>query len=515
MAEPSSWLLLLDSLGVGAALAEDLRAAGHQVVTALAAENFQASPRGSAEPYRLRPGLGEDFLQLVRDLMAQEALPRHIVHLWCLPPVAAGDAAASLEASLEQLARGEELSFYSLLKLGRALAAEAPEAELELVVVSSGVHRLDARDTIEPVKSLLLGPCKVIPQELTGVRGRSLDLDQPEQWLQPGRRRQLLAELQRTDADAIVAWRGGQRWVPSFEPLALPAPAPAQLPLRRGGCYLITGGLGGVGLVLARYLAAEYGARLVLTGRSELPPRQSWSYLLAEASGSPQAERIRRVQELEGLGAEVMVAGADVADASQMAAMLAQAEARFGTLHGVIHAAGLPGGSVIQLKMRDSAATVLAPKVAGTVVLDRLLAGCQLDFLVLCSSLNTLFGGFGQIDYCAANCFLDAYAQQRAEPGVITLNWDTWREVGMAVEADLSPALSAVHERAMAQAIDPAEGVEVLRRALASGLPQLVVSTYELHEREREAQELQALALGGALTPAAAGGHLVDRALVT
>ena len=104
--------------------------------------------------------------------------------------------------------------------------------------------------------------------------------------------------------------------------------------------------------------------------------------------------------------------------------------ARFGRLDGVIHAAGLPGSGLIQLKTASQAAKILAPKVAGTLVLDSVLRGIELDFLALFSSVTAVVGGGpGQVDYCAANAFLDAFAQRHASEGrvVVSINWGEWQ----------------------------------------------------------------------------------------
>src|SRR5262249_39839330 len=145
------------------------------------------------------------------------------------------------------------------------------------------------------------------------------------------------------------------------------------------------------------------------------------------------SRKIRAVRTLEQLGAEVLVLSADVADVAQMERVVDRARGRFGELHGVIHAAGVAGGGIIQLKEHGVAARVLAPKVRGTLVLAHVLGKTRVDFCVLCSSLASIYGGFGQVDYCGANAFLDAFPCSRTPEAwqrVLTVNWDTWREVG-------------------------------------------------------------------------------------
>ena len=207
----------------------------------------------------------------------------------------------------------------------------------------------------------------------------------------------------------------------------------------------------------------------------------------------PDAElrrRVARVRELEARGAEVMVVAADVTDEAAMAAAVAAARHRFGRIDGVVHAAGIAGGGLLQLKTRPAAAAVLASKVAGTRVLQRLFdaPGAEpLDFLLLVSSLQSVMADFGQVDYAGANAFLDAFAARRRASGRATLavDFDNWREVGILVEVGLPPHLEPWREELLGMALANDEAVAVLVRLLAGGaaLPRVVVSTQELAPR--------------------------------
>jgi hypothetical protein len=185
--------------------------------------------------------------------------------------------------------------------------------------------------------------------------------------------------------------------------------------------------------------------------------------------------------ELEKLGATVLICEADVTEAAQMRAVVEQAEARFGMLHGVIHAAGVPATGLIQLKTEEQAARVLAPKVQGTLALEHALRGRELDFLALFSSVTSMTGGGpGQVDYCAANAFLDAYAQSRAGEDRLTLaiNWSEWQwnawEEGLSGYGQEARAYFKANRQRLG--ITFAEGCEAFARVLAAGLAQMVVS---------------------------------------
>jgi hypothetical protein len=138
----------------------------------------------------------------------------------------------------------------------------------------------------------------------------------------------------------------------------------------------------------------------------------------------------------------------------------------------VIHSAGIAAGGVIQLKTAEIAGRVLAPKVAGTQALARALEGITLDFFVLCSSMTSLFGGGGQSDYCAANAYLDAFAAyhtRRTGTFTVAVNWDTWQQVGMAVEAEMPGDLGRARAERLKVGIATDEGFDAFTRILAQG----------------------------------------------
>lgn len=198
---------------------------------------------------------------------------------------------------------------------------------------------------------------------------------------------------------------------------------------------------------------------------------------------------------LEALGSQVMVVTADVSDENEMKAVVSRIETRFGALHGVIHAAGLPGGRILELLDRLSAGPVLNAKVASTLILNRVLAPLHLDFFILCSSLAAIVGAQAQADYVAANSFLDAFAhaQKDAANAPLSMNWCGWHDVGMRVESiAASPAAREQSDASVvdalfqddSNAITPVEGCDVLLRALSSAPgPQIAISPVDLHAR--------------------------------
>ncbi len=496
-----AWLLFADSNGLAAAVAPLL---GGFPVTIVAAESFERLDHGR---FAIDPASVEDYRSLLEAVRKEGRVLRGIAHLWC--------ADAVDRRSDQELRTLHERGFVSLLHLGQALA-ESPqrpdlphdsrgEAPLPVCVVTTGMQDVLGGELAYPEKAVVLGACKAIASEVPGVVCRAVDVEFPGSEGLALAAARLAEELGSDSKDPAVAWRGSHRWVAGYEPLRLAGRSgDGATRLRRRGVYVVTGGLGGIGLALCELLAKSAEARLVLTQRSTLPERALWDAWIAEhGTHDATSRKILAVRRLEGLGAEVVTVQADASDEREMSDAIDQGIARFGTVHGVIHAAGLPGAGILSLKTREEAELVLAPKVRGTQVLERILEerGIDPDFIVLCSSLATAVTAVGQVDYFAANAFLDAWAWHRRpertgkRTRVVSIGWDAWREVGMAVDTVVPEALRRAREENLRLGLSSDEGREVLRRVLEADLPQVLVSTRDLltriaeHAREVAAPE--------------------------
>jgi amino acid adenylation domain-containing protein len=466
------WLLFADGCGLGRQMAQRLREAGQDVVTVAIGAGFSQHDTAA---YSIDPADRDDYDRLLAALRDANRLPTRIAHLWSVTNT------EQLATEGQRLEQAQAHGFYSLLYLAQALEKQRVAEPLRIGIFSNNMQKIAGEQALYPEKATLLGPCKVLPQEYPHLSCQSIDLVLPR----PGSDDeadlidQLLGELHVSSQEQVIAYRGLDRWTQTFEPLRLDGSARAATRLQAGGVYLITGGLGGIGLVLAEHLARNFQARLVLTGRSALPERNHWAdWLAAHGENDATSRRIRSVQRLEALGAEVLIVSADVTDSAQMRSAIEQAHERFGAIHGVIHAAGVAGGGMAQLKTLAIAAPVLAPKVQGTLVLYQLLKEIRPSFLLLCSSINAVIGGFGQSDYCAANAFMDAFAashSSRRGTLIAAINWDRWLETGMAVTTDVPSGFRELQRGYREQGAHPLLG------RLVSDTPEKIVYLGALH----------------------------------
>jgi len=441
---PTTWLVFVDEAGIGERIVARLRSRGHHVITVRPGDAFA---KKDADNFILAPEHGRDgYDALIRALAAGGTLPTRIVHCWL------ATADESFRPGSSFFHRNQEHGFYSLLFLAQAIGGETLPGPLHISVVTSGMQQTRQESLPYPEKATALGPIGVIPRELVGTTCDAIDVALPTKRLFGGKQHaaqldtladQLLAELIQQPANRRVAIRDDRRYELAYVKQSTAASDPVDAAqsvdrVRRGGVYLITGGLGGIGLVTAEHLARTAKAKLVLIGRSALPPAGEWdAWLRSHTDDDSVSRRIAKVRELEALGAEVLVAEADVTDLEALRGVVAAAKKRFGALNGVVHAAGTIHDALIPFKTQGDAEEVFAPKVHGTLVLDQLLAGEKLDFFVLFSSTSTAIAPAGQVDYVAANAFLNSYAQSRRTPDrfVTALNWGVWNEVGMTAKA--------------------------------------------------------------------------------
>ncbi len=426
-AAPSTWMVLRDSGAVADEIVQRLRRGGHRVVEVFPAARFAVD---ALERYRLDPAERTHFVELADCLVAQNLRPRRVLHLWALDtnvgrfrPFAA--AAAQLSSYHQVIGR----NFLALLNLMHAFGAE-PEP-LALYAVASGLQQVTSGDDVRPERAVLQGPLKVIPREYPHVACVSIDIESRGWRRAGGILDRLMLELSAEVVEPEIALRGHDRWVRRFEPAPLPK-VEARPWLRPDGVFLITGGLGGIGLAIAEHLAACGPVRIALVGRTAL----------GSSSSEPLDPRSATVERIRSRGAQVITYAADVADPAAMRRVVGAIRERFGRIDGVIHAAGVLRDEIIALRDSRSESVVLDSKMKGAWVLDQLFGNDGPDLFVLFSSVSSVLGLPGQADYTAANAYLDALAtarRGRARGRSLSINWSAWREVGM-----LAPKVAAL-----------------------------------------------------------------------
>lgn len=408
---PLTWLVFADEAGLARAAVQRLRTAGHRVITVHAGDAFS---RTGDDTYTLAPEHGrEGYDALIADLALRELPPARIAHFWLTTDVEIHRVGSSF------FHRNLEQGFWSLFFLGQALGEAGLKPLPHIAVFTSGAAQVRQEPLPYPEKAAVSGPVRVLPRELPGVTAALLDVALPESGRAiPAETVGLvLEEMLATPANTVAALRGARR----FETRLIPAPLPGPVALPTGAVWVITGGLGGIGVTVAERLMRDSVAKVALIGRN-LP-----------TDGSARAGVLKR---LERLG-PVLALAADVCNPEDMRTALDRVRAELGPIHGLIHAAGTVDDAPLLGKDPGAAEAVLSPKVHGTKLLDSLLPDGSIAHLVLFSSTSTVIAPAGQSDYVAANEYLNAFARHRAggKTKVTAIDWGIWSGIGMAADA--------------------------------------------------------------------------------
>jgi len=465
----TSWLLIMDQQGVGETLAQQLTSAGHQVVKAKAGTHF--SQLGDAEfSFNILHQADYDALLAAAAVVAPLC---RVVHLGGIDVADQGNC-----HDIDDFQQVQKNGVLSALYTVKAIVNAGLSAAVKVDLISSDIYRITGEEIINPAKATLTSLVKVAPQEYPELECQHIDISlnshHGSSHINTLSKR-LHNELILANRSSTIAIRGNQRWEQKYQGDIIDPDMPPAFSLKDDGVYLITGGLGNIGLLLASYISKTVkNARLILVGRSAMPAEQYWDQLLNEPDNEVMASRIAKIREIQANGAQVAVFNADVADLDEMQALFASSQTRFGQFNGIIHCAGQIHGSMKALVETDKADfdQQYRSKVEGVMVLDQLLASHKPDFCLLMSSLSSILGGLGFTAYAAGNVYMDAFVQNKHDQGDdhwISVNWDGW---------NFSGNMDNVF------AMTPLEGEQAFSQVLTGAyFPQVINSTGSLELR--------------------------------
>ena len=453
------WLVLADPGAIADALAAHIPAGRERVVVPV--------PVGNPDIQRLCDELASRF---------SHSPALSVVCLWAIDSAAEAD-----EDSYEGFRQAQRRCFHPLLKLLQTLSSRCPHLQVRLLMITDCLFRVTGEEAIRASLAPLRSLCKVMPQENPQVSCRLIDIDGGYARTESGHlqlARQLWQELQSGQNSPEVALRGKGRWLKAYEPLNNCDWGEPRQRLVTHGHYLITGGLGRIGLQLAMRLAKDYQSRITLLSRRDFPPSHDWERVEELALAAEVLEQVRWLRRIKDLGGDVQVIRADVSRSDELERGVSCAEEAFGSLNGVIHAAGDVKNSVVPLQHTDEEICdrQFASKVAGLINLDRLLQTRTVDFCLVMSSLSVELGGLGFTAYAAANSYADAFVQRMRNAGKdhwCSIDWDGW---SFAPQDSLAPGVE--------HAMRAEEGIEAFALAMRHlEHPCLVNSTTDLRGR--------------------------------
>jgi NAD(P)-dependent dehydrogenase (short-subunit alcohol dehydrogenase family)/acyl carrier protein len=469
ISKPGHWLIFADQQGIGQNLAELLKKRSHVCTLVFRGETYEQI---NGYEFKVNPQNPDDFEKLFTQLNqgagkeSAELPVRSIVHLW------SADASATEKMTLEDLNIATSNGCLSVLHLTQTLLkAEFPKfPALWLVTQNSQAVDPDPDDNNDSAakdknsnlsisQSPLWGMGRVISLEYPELLAGMIDLDCGES---ADVVTDLFDEIKSPDTENHIAFRDGQRFVARLEQAQAPTVTETKeetVTIESAATYLITGGLGGLGLKVAQWLVDQGAEHLVLIGRRGI------------ADKNETAKEF--VAQMQKQGVEIVVAKTDVANQAAMTEMMEMIRASLPPLKGVVHTAGLIDDGILQQLSRDRFTKVMAPKVEGAWNLHILTQECSLDFFVCFSSMTSLLGGHGQANYAAANAFMDTLAHYRKASGLpaTSINWGPWAEVG--ITAGLLDAASQARMSRVIKFITPDQGLQIMEQILSMNITQV------------------------------------------
>lgn len=389
------------------------------IIRVLAGDNFI---KLSDKSFIIDPKQKQHYQLLVEELELKNNLPNHLLHNWTLSD--------KFQPTCEQVfQKTQQYGLMSLVYFVQAWEVFAKDKNLKITILTNRLNQVSNEGKIEPHKAPLLAAVKVIPKEYLSIQTQLLDIDaidNPHFTLY--QIEQVIRELSKQNYDdEEILYRGHQRWQRSYIPVTIQAPTQKPFADAKEKLILITGGLGQLGLDIADYFSQFKSVKLALLARTVLPAEEQWPALIKEyGDGHPTTEILQRIMSLRTRGITVKVFTADVAQRASLQEAIHTIESTMGKITGVIHAAGETVNGIIAMKTSESLMESYQAKVFGSYHLCDLFADREIEFMILCSSMNAIIGGLGQLDNTAANGFIDYladyYAAQTGK-NILAINW--------------------------------------------------------------------------------------------
>ncbi len=432
-----SYLVFLDDAGYGDAIVQELREKTSSVIEVKQGKCFN---KKKDTQFELNTNDYANYEKLFLDLKEQEVEITNVVHLF----------------NIDDTKNKKELGFYSLLHIVKYINSLELKTALNLSVITNDIQVVFGNENTNPYKSMVFGLVNVITQENPSIKCKTIDISRKEDKTRIVKN--ILQEINAEILDTFISYRLNSRWVRDYNPIQLEKSEQENPRIKRGGTYLITGGLGDLGFIYAKYLLETYNASLILLGRTEVNKDKS-------------EMKYSRLNELKKLG-HVLYYKASINNIEEVQDAIEQGKSVFGDIHGVIHTAGIIKGKSLRsinfLKVEDCEKQ-FEPKVIGIEVLAEIFKDEALDFCVFSSSLSSILGGKEFASYASGNIFMDYFSLAGKIKNSISINYD-----GLLLKG----------EEQDIKGLNMSTVIDVLERVLSIGnISQIVVSTTDLNTR--------------------------------
>jgi acyl transferase domain-containing protein/acyl carrier protein len=444
--EGSSWLVFVDQNATGTTVAEQLRRSGHRVRTVLHQPVTTLTEVDGG--YALNAEQPGQLHQLIETHVENEGDLAGIINCWPLD-ICADAGTAEMK---------HRIGVFTILHLVKAIAGY-DAVRPRLYMITANAQPAPGTQAVAVDQAAIWGLGRVIGhQEFVDRWGGLIDIDHADDPVATASR--ICEHILADEPEDQIAIRGRTTFVPRMRSSAsLTQAFPTKL--TPNATYVVTGGAGALGRIIATYLAERGARHIALLCRSEIPPRSQWSSLPHDHRHHATVETMRKIEQL---GAQVTTASVDITDVDQLKTWLSRHIREGGRpVRGIVHAAGSVDDRLLANMTEADFTTVMAPKITGARVLHDTFHDHDLEFFVMFGSAGSVIASPGQGNYAAANAFLDAFAHYRQAQGLpaLTIGWGPW-SVGMVEELKLEK----IYAQRGIELITPAAGARILDRLI-------------------------------------------------
>lgn len=454
-------LVFNNNKGVGKEIANDMRAKGRNVIEVSIGEEYK---RADTNEFYMN-GSADSFYKLFRDINLSDI--RQIVYALPLDGNITVNNIDDLEESFEKI-------LYIFFRLTKAIQSEKTRESIDIVIIAENVNRVVGNEKVlNPQSAAVFGFGKVVVFENSKLRCRCIDIDGNTSI------ERVVYEIIAGYQGYMVSYRDNKRFAEVIEKTFMDKIESTDIKINDGGAYVITGGLGGIGLETGQFITSLNKANLVLINRTKFPEREKWDDIINENTDERLIKKINTIKKIESNGSKVICFDADVSDIEQMKNVFDKIRDGFGSIKGIIHIAGMNGGNLIRIQEENEFRQLLKAKINGTWVLDKITENDDLDFFVLFSSDITVIGGVGVSGYTSANAYMDSFSYYRNQKSrrTLTVNWPAWYNTGFSEGADIDET------RELFKPLSAEEAVYIFGEVFKKDIDRIIIG--ELNEESR------------------------------
>lgn len=469
------WIVFVDDSEICARTISQLKKQKNQVYSI---ERGQSYANNKSNHFIIQSQDTTHYERIIQEIVKDDISHYAVIHFWSMEQTDDLKIDFSSQGGLYN-------NLYSGLFLIKAFYQKKKNSVVSCVMISNQLQLVLGNEKTVPSVSTILSLCRVLSLENKNYRFSSIDIDYKLDYdlidiYSKNILNTVLTYLYQDNLEYpyIVAYRHGYSWKPSYQTIDfLEQKSNIDTLIQTNGFYCITGGLGAMGLTLAEWIADQTPVKLLLLSRKPLPVEKEWNaWLRDHPENDNTSDIIRKLKNILTKGSSIIVKSADVSDYRRMKFLMGKLQKQYGDINGIFHLAGVPGDGLAIMKDTTNINSTLLPKIQGTLVLSKLFKKSKLDFLVCASSLTAIAGGVGQLDYCAANLFLDYFASKHNFKGckrLLTINWNSWSSIGMATHLEKSK----VHEKLyLENSVSPKEAMHLLASAFETNQNQIIIS---------------------------------------